>query len=43
MVTPPLVGDLRIEVISSIVGGDAGLLNGDVIVAKMCFMIKAPQ
>jgi hypothetical protein len=41
MVTPPLVGDLRIEVISSIVGGDAGLLNGDVTVAKTCFMIKA--
>jgi hypothetical protein len=43
MVMPPLVGDLTMEVISSMVGGDAGLFNGDVTVAKTCFMIKAPQ
>jgi hypothetical protein len=43
MVTPPLVDDLRMEDISSIVEGDAGLLNDDVTVAKTCFMIKAPQ
>jgi hypothetical protein len=43
MVTPPLVGDLTMEVSSSMVGGDAGVLNGEVTVAKTCFMIKAPQ
>jgi hypothetical protein len=30
------------EVISSMIVGDAELLDGDVTEAKTCFMIKAP-
>jgi hypothetical protein len=40
MVAPPLGSDLIMKVISSLIGGDAGLLDG-VSVAKTCFMIKA--
>ena len=32
MMTPPVVGDLPEEVASSMIEGDAGLLDGDVTV-----------
>jgi hypothetical protein len=42
MVTPPLVGDLRTEVITGMVGGDAAMLDNGVIEAMRWFMIKTP-
>jgi hypothetical protein len=42
MAIPPLVIDLRTEVMAGVVERDGGLLDDDVTAARMCFMIKTP-
>jgi hypothetical protein len=38
----PLVGGLRTKVIAGMVGGEAGLLNDDMIAGRTGLMIKTP-